>query len=57
MAQPSDWPNLSQRPLPRGVVPIAVVAALVIWSLYSAVFTVSAESVGVIQRLGTITSR
>ena len=52
MAQPSDWPNLSQLPLPRGIVPIAVVAALVIWSLYSAVFTVPAESVGVIQRFG-----
>lgn len=52
MAQPSDWPNLSQLPLPRGIVPIAVVAALVIWSLYSVVFTVSAESVGVIQRFG-----
>ncbi len=52
MAQPSDWPNLSQLPLPRGIVPIAVVAALVIWPLYSAVFTVPAESVGVIQRFG-----
>ena len=52
MAQPSGLPNLSQLSLPRGIVPIAVVAALVIWSLYSAVFTVQAESVGVIQRFG-----
>lgn len=52
MAQPSDWQKLSQLPLPRGIVPIAVVAALVIWPLYSAVFTVPAESVGVIQRFG-----
>ncbi len=52
MAQPSDWLNLSQLPLPRGIVPIAVVAVLVIWPLYSAVFTVPAESVGVIQRFG-----
>ena len=51
MAQPSGLPNLSQLSLRRGIVPIAV-AALVIWSLYSAVFTVSAESVGVIQRFG-----
>ena len=36
---------MSQLSLPRGIVPIAV-AALVIWSLYSAVFTVPAESVG-----------
>ena len=52
MAQPSGLPNLSQLSLPRGIVPIAVAAALVIWSLYSAVFTVQAESVGVIQRFG-----
>ena len=52
MAQPSGLPNLSQLSLPRGIVPIAVVVALVIWSLYSAVFTVPAESVGVIQRFG-----
>ncbi len=51
MAQPSGLPNLSQLSLPRGIVPIAV-AALVIWSLSSAVFTVPAESVGVIQRFG-----
>ena len=52
MAVHREFPDLSQIPLPRGIVPIVIVGALVVWSLFSAVFTVPAESVGVIQRFG-----
>lgn len=52
MATQRRAPELAQLPLPRGAVPIGIAAALVIWLLYSAVFTVPAESVGVIQRFG-----
>ena len=52
MAKQSSAPDLSQIPLPRGIVPLAIIGALVVWLLYSAMFTVPAESVGVIQRFG-----
>lgn len=45
-------PDLSQISVPRGMIPIAIVGGLVVWALFSAVFTVPAESVGVIQRFG-----
>lgn len=45
-------PDLSQIAPPRGIVPIVVIGGLIVWSLFSAVFTVPAESVGVIQRFG-----
>lgn len=49
---PRELPDLSQIQFSRGIVPIVIVGALVVWSLFSAVFTVPAESVGVIQRFG-----
>jgi modulator of FtsH protease HflK len=52
MATQRQAPDLSQIPLPRGIIPIALVVGLLVWSLYSAVFTVPAESVGVLQRFG-----
>ena len=52
MVTQSVLPDISKLPLPRGIVPIIVIGALVAWMLYSAVFTVPAESVGVIQRFG-----
>lgn len=52
MATQRGAPDLSQIPLPRGIVPLAIIGALVVWLLYSALFTVPAESVGVIQRFG-----
>ncbi|MFQ6004172.1 MAG: FtsH protease activity modulator HflK [Woeseia sp.] len=45
-------PDQSQIALPRGFVRLLVIGALVVWSLFSSVFTVPAESVGVIQRFG-----
>ena len=47
-----NLPDLSQIQFSRGIVPIVIVGVLVVWSLFSAVFTVPAESVGVIQRFG-----
>ncbi len=52
MAIQRGAPNLSQTPQPGWLVPLAIAAALVIWLLMSAVFTVPAESVGVMQRFG-----
>jgi len=45
-------PQLPQITPPRGIVPLGIIAAFVIWLLYSALFTVPAESVGVVQRFG-----
>jgi membrane protease subunit HflK len=47
-----ELPDLSQIPFPRRIIFIIIVSVLVVWSLVSAVFTVPAESVGVIQRFG-----
>lgn len=52
MATQRSAPGLSQLPVPRGIGPLAIVGALVVWLLYSALFTVPAESVGVIQCFG-----
>ena len=52
MVETQNRSNIPQLPVPRGIGAIAVIGALVVWSLYSAVFTVPAESVGVIQRFG-----
>lgn len=52
MAQPRTPLDLSQISLPRGVVPIVVAVLLLAWVLYSSMFTVPAESVGVLQRFG-----
>lgn len=45
----SDFNQLSAK---KGAAPLVILAVLIIWSGYSAVFTVPAESVGVIQRFG-----
>lgn len=52
MTTQREAPDLSQIAPPRGIVPIVVIGGLIVWSLFSAVFTVPAESVGVIQRFG-----
>ncbi len=52
MATQLRTPDLSQMRLPGGFGPIIIVAALIVWTLFSAVFTVPAESVGVVQRFG-----
>ena len=49
MATQRRAPELAQFPLPRSAVPIGIVVALVVWSPYSAMFTVLAGSAGVIQ--------
>ncbi len=51
MATKRDTPDLPQVFLPRGIAPV-IIGFLVLASLFSAVFTVPAESVGVIQRFG-----
>jgi len=45
-------PDLSRFSTPRGIIPFGIAAIVIVWSLFSAVFTVPAESVGVIQRFG-----
>lgn len=45
-------PGLSRLSTPRGIIPIGIAVFVIVWSLFSAVFTVPAESVGVIQRFG-----
>jgi modulator of FtsH protease HflK len=52
MATQWDLNDIPRITLPRGIAPIAIAGGLVIWALFSAVFTVPAESVGVIQRFG-----
>ena len=52
MATQHGLPDLSQIPFTQRGVRVVIIGALVIWALYSAVFTVPAESVGVIQRFG-----
>lgn len=52
MATERRSPDLGKLPLPHGVVPLGFAVAAIAWSVYSAVFTVPAESVGVIQRFG-----
>ena len=52
MTQPRTPPDFSQFSLPRGAAPIAVTVLLLGWALYSSIFTVPAESVGVLQRFG-----
>lgn len=45
-------PDLSRFSTPRGIIPVGIAVLVIVWSLFSAVFTVPAESVGVIQRFG-----
>ncbi|MDH5620543.1 MAG: FtsH protease activity modulator HflK [Gammaproteobacteria bacterium] len=52
MATTPNTPDFPQISLPRGISPLVIVGVLVLASLYSVVFTVPAESVGVIQRFG-----
>jgi len=52
MATTSNTPDFPQITLPRGMAPFVVIGVLVVGALFSAVFTVPAESVGVIQRFG-----
>ena len=52
MADLYELPDLGRIRSRSGLVPVVVVAAFILWSLFSAVFTVPAESVGVIQRFG-----
>ncbi len=52
MAEQFQLPDLNQFTSQRGFAPLIIVGALIVWSLYSAVYTVPAESVGVIQRFG-----
>lgn len=47
-----EGPDLTQIATSRGIRTTAIVGALAVWALFSAVFTVPAESVGVIQRFG-----
>jgi modulator of FtsH protease HflK len=52
MAKPIELPVFSQFTSWRGSGPLLLAGALIIWSLYSAFYTVPAESVGVVQRFG-----
>lgn len=45
-------PDLDQLAVPRKAVPLAIAGAVLAWLLFSALYTVPAESVGVIQRFG-----
>ncbi len=51
MAKTIDFPA---RPpgLPVKLVPLVVIAGLLVWFLYSGIYTVPAESVGIVQRFG-----
>ncbi len=46
--------RLPRRPpdFPARLMPLIVLGALVLWLVYSSVYTVPAESVGVVQRFG-----
>lgn len=52
MATIRNAPEFPRFSLPRGIGPLVVIGLLVIWALSSSIFTVPAESVGVIQRFG-----
>jgi len=52
MATQYEMPNFSQISSRRRIGPLLLVGALIVWSSYSAFYTVPAESVGVIQRFG-----
>jgi len=52
MATERRPPISGQLAIPRRIVPFGIAAVLIVWSLFSAVFTVPAESVGVVQRFG-----
>ena len=56
MNRQQQTPDLSQINLPRGSITLGIIGAFVIWFLYSTLFTVPAESVGVIQRFGRYVS-
>jgi len=52
MADLHQLPDFRRIRSHSGLVPLVLAGAFVLWSLFSAVFTVPAESVGVIQRFG-----